>query len=336
MNGNGPRQAQRELLEGAQQSFRNFFGFGVQRILAVGPLFTVEGYQLSVFGFYLQRSFVGERHDSSQHTVIIPVLPGKVVLDEHHLGTDFQHQLLFRRIHVSREIIRYHGTKCPFGSRELLQAGSIQVVGFLIMSCQIDIATRLAGSKIGQATAVEPLQYRSIHPIVANAVQQIEKLGIVLAIDLGQLHRHITGLLQRMTAEEIKVRIIGRKQLLVLLLDDGRQLLQVTYQEQLHSAERLVTVTVPAQHVVDGIEQIGPHHTDFVNDQQVDTTHDVDFLLAEAILVSGLSSEMGLGDEGRERQLEKGMDGDASRIHGRHTGRSQHNHTLGRPLTETA
>ena len=97
-----------------------------------------------------------------------------------------------------------------------------------------------------------------------------------------------------------------------------------------------MTVTIPAQHVVDGIEQIGPHHTDFVNDQQVDTTHDVDFLLAEAILVSGLSSEMGLGDEGRERQLEKGMDGDASRIHGRHTGGSQYNHTLGRPLTETA
>ena len=99
------------------------------------------------------------------------------------------------------------------------------------MSCQIDIATRLAGSKIGQVTAVETIKYRSIHPIVANAVQQIEKLGIVLAIDLGQLHRHITGLLQRMTAEEIKVRIIGRKQLLVLLLDDGRQLLQVAYQE---------------------------------------------------------------------------------------------------------
>ena len=54
------------------------------------------------------------------------------------------------------------------------------------------------------------------------------------------------------------------------------QLLQIAYHQELHTAERqVVALAVLAKHRVDGVEQIAAHHTDFIDDQQVDASDDV-------------------------------------------------------------
>ena len=250
------------------------------------------------------------------------MLTRNVVLDKHDLRSYLQHQFFLCRVHINRKIPLHLGTENLRLSCQLLQAGSVQIIGLLVVGREIDVTTGLFGSKVGQATAVQAIEYRDIHPIVTDTVQQVEKLGIALTINFGQLHRHITGLRQRMAAEEIEIVIIGRKQLLVLLLDNRRKLLQIAYHEQLDTAKGLMTVAVAAQDVVHGVEQVGAHHADFINDQQIETTQDVDLLLTKTILILGFSSEMRFGHKRCERQLKERMDGNTTRIHGCHTRRS--------------
>ena len=61
----------------------------------------------------------------------------------------------------------------------------------------------------------------------------------------------------------------------VLRLDDGRQLVQVADHQQLHPAERTLVITVSAKHVVHGVEQVCPHHTDFVDHEQVERAQEL-------------------------------------------------------------
>ena len=67
----------------------------------------------------------------------------------------------------------------------------------------------------------------------------------------------------------------------VLIPNNGRQLLHIANEQQLHSPKGLPVVPIPAQDFVNPVEHIGPHHTDFVNNEQIEGAEQVDFFAVE-------------------------------------------------------
>ena len=163
--------------------------------------------------------------------------------------------------------------------------------------------------------------------MAADAVEQAEETGVALAIDGLQFDGNVAGLLQGMAAEEVGTVVIGAEQFPVLLLGDGRKLLQVANHEQLHTAEGERAVAVLSENGINLVEQVGTHHGYFIDDNQVQTANQLDFLFSQfevhfLVVV--------LGDERRKRQLEKGMDGGSAGIDGGDARGGQNHHALGR------
>ena len=97
--------------------------------------------------------------------------------------------------------------------------------------------------------------------------------------------------------------------------------MQIPDHEQLHTAKRLIIATVPAQDRIHGIQQVGPHHADLVNHQQIKAFDNPFFFFAESeqalpALFIGLTAR----NKWAKGQLEKRMEGDASGINGRNPG----------------
>ena len=84
--------------------------------------------------------------------------------------------------------------------------------------------------------------------------------------------------MQCQTAEKVWRLVVVSQQFPIFLLYHGRQLVQVANHQQLHSAEGLRVVTIAPQHIVDRIEQIRPHHADFIDYQQFETADQADFV----------------------------------------------------------
>ena len=137
------------------------------------------------------------------------------------------------------------------------------------MGGQSDIALFRFGDKSGITACVKAVEVIGGGIAVADMVQDIDEVGILLAIDMGELDGDIGHLPQRLTAKEIGSVVIFPQHLLVLRCDDRCELLQVAYHEQLHAAERLCGVAVAAQHGVDGIEEVGADHGNLVDDDHV-------------------------------------------------------------------
>ena len=91
-----------------------------------------------------------------------------------------------------------------------------------------------------------------------------------------------------------------------------------------------MTVAVTAEHFIYRIQQVGTHHTDFINHQQVHTAYDIDFLLTETETIGCLSirTERAFGHIRRERNLKERMDCYTAGIDGRDTGRRDNDHAL--------
>jgi hypothetical protein len=62
---------------------------------------------------------------------------------------------------------------------------------------------------------------------------------------------------------------------------------QVADHQQLYTAEGPIAAPVTSQDAIHAIEQIRPHHTDLIDDQQVEALDDADFVIAEPILGRG-------------------------------------------------
>src|SRR5690554_5300447 len=146
-------------------------------------------------------------------------------------------------------------------------------------------------------------------------------------------------LLQYFALKEEGAFVVFAQQSPVLLAHHGCQLLQVADHEQLYAAKGQVAVSKAAQYPVDGIEEVGPHHAYFVDDEEVETADEVDFGSAKAE-GGGRSLFFGgqvvVGHLGAKRQLKKGVDGDAAGIDGGDAGGGHYGHALGAALLQLA
>ncbi len=85
----------------------------------------------------------------------------------------------------------------------------------------------------------------------------------------------------------------------------GRKLLQVADEQQLHTAEGERAVAEPPQHLVNGIEHVGAHHTHLVDYQQVKTADYAYLLLAECHGAAVGAVALHAGNERPEVKLEE-------------------------------
>ena len=123
------------------------------------------------------------------------------------------------------------------------------------------------------------------------------------------------------------------QKLFLLCRNHWCQLLQIAYHQELHTAERqVVALAVLAKHRVDGVEQIAAHHTDFIEDQQVDASDDVSLEFAELIAFLFATSEGCTRNIWRKRKLEERMNGHSSGVDGGNTCWGKHNHSFRRLL----
>ena len=142
-------------------------------------------------------------------------------------------------------------------------------------------------------------------------------------------------LLQGMTAKEVRRAVILTQQCPLAILHHGSQLAEVTNHEQLHPTERAVAVLMQAQHRINLIQKVGPHHGNLVNHKKVQRTDDILLLLAETELLI-LGVERATRDIGCQRELEERVYRHPSGIDGSHTRGCHHHHALGRTLLELA
>ena len=99
-----------------------------------------------------------------------------------------------------------------------------------------------------------------------------------MAIDLLQFDGHHLGLLQRQAAEEVRRLVVWAEESPVVLFHNRGELMQVADHEQLHAAKCACTVGITTQHVIDGVQQIGSNHADFINDEQFKSFNEIDLV----------------------------------------------------------
>ena len=145
-----------------------------------------------------------------------------------------------------------------------------------------------------------------------------------------QLYGHRFGVAQGTAAKEIHGLIMIAQQIPFLVFHDGRQLMQVADHEQLNAAKGFVTVTVTAQHIVNGIEHISTYHTDFINHQQIKALDQANFFARKPPLPGRVLSAS--RQKRPKRQLKKRVDGHATCINGGYTSGRYHDHAFGRLL----
>ena len=199
-----------------------------------------------------------------------------------------------------------------------------------------DIIALLRWYKIWNIALVQSLQrsFRSL--VLPNLVEQRDKLFILLPVHLFKFDGEITHLLQSVAAEEERSIIMLPQQMLFLWRNHGCQLLQIAYHQELHTTERqIVALAILAKHRIYSIEQIAAHHTDFVDNEQVDTADDIALELAELIAFLFAAAKGRARHVWREGKLEERMDGHSSGVDGCNARRSKHNHSFGRQFFQS-
>jgi hypothetical protein len=74
----------------------------------------------------------------------------------------------------------------------------------------------------------------------------------------------------------------------------------------LHTSEGFASVAVSAHHFVNGIKQIGPYHTYFVNHKQIEASDNVDFIpvkMKPPVVVVRFGWMVSFGQSGGGRNL---------------------------------
>ena len=204
------------------------------------------------------------------------------------------------------------------------------------MGGKTDIVALLRRFEVWDISLVQSLQrgFRSL--ILPNLIKKRDKLLVLLTIHLFEFDGKIACLLQGIAAEKERGIIILPYHLLFLRSNHRSKLMQIAYHEKLNASERqVVALAILTQYGIDGIEQIAAHHTDFVDDKQVDASDDVTFQITEFIAFLFATTEGHTWHVWRKRKLEERMDGHSSSVDGSDARRSQHHHAFRRQFFQS-
>mgnify|MGYP007014921749 CR=1 FL=1 len=110
--------------------------------------------------------------------------------------------------------------------------------------------------EIGNISLVQFCECLFVGFILPDFVQQGKEIGVVLAVDLFQFDGGVGGFFQGAASEEIGGIIIVTQHIPFRFFHYGGKLLQVTNHQQLYASKGFVSVPIPAEYGVDGIQQI--------------------------------------------------------------------------------
>ena len=176
-----------------------------------------------------------------------------VVLDEHHLCAFLQGEAVVCGIgHLGEVALRLGIVYISFAA-ELGEFLLIDALGWGVVGGETDIAVSLAGLEAGDVAAIQLGEGLLGGLVAAYLVEQLQEMGVLLAIHLLQLHGEIARSLQRLAGEEVRGVVVLLQQLLFRARGNWSQLVEVAYHEELHATERLCRLAVTAQGIVHGI-----------------------------------------------------------------------------------
>ncbi len=164
---------------------------------------------------------------------------------------------------------------------------------------------------------------------IANAIEHIEQRTFLLAEDLSQLEPHGAGSLGEGLHREEEGATVPAFEMIsdLVLLHDGRELVQVSEHDEAHAAEWLARApTVDAQRLVDGPHQVRAHHRHLVDDEQLQLAHDGAVATAPDVV----------GSNQPRRKAEEGMNCLAADIDSSEARRRDDYHRLSYHLGERA
>ncbi len=275
VDGNGPRQTQRELAESAKNRLFNLLFFLVEGILDIAPDFLLNIKLHSILGTDIDDGVLTilnierETRDGAQSAIDPPFL--LVVAHKEYLGAHLEFEFEWRGQVVLREIAFDGSVKDGSITIKLSQACAIDVIYGIATGGQRNGKRRVGGVNVGTHLAIEHLEVGSGDMRRTDVVQQVDKGRIVLAIHFGQFDAYQLEGGKDLGIEEELGMIERRKQLTVFLTNDRLKLIDITDEEELLAAKRLTHIAVvDAQHLVNKVNDVGAHHANLVDDNQFD------------------------------------------------------------------
>ena len=161
----------------------------------------------------------------------------------------------------------------------------------------------------------------------------------MLAIDFGELDADQLHAAENMGIEEEQRGVERAKQLAVFLFRHGLQLIDVADKEKLFAAVRLKAVAgVDAKHLVDEVNDVGAHHADLVDDDQLHLPDDLALLarVFQCLTDMALRETAVVGQKGMEGYLEETVERAATDVDGGDAGRGQDHMLLLRHTADMA
>ena len=267
VNGDCPRKFERVLTERTVHNFSDFLRLLIDFVRRVRPL---GGHNFNgivgAAAIHIHLAVLNV-DNAADFAIVEPFFGRRVVFDKHHLRAFLQFQLIFSGIHLFGEVSADFGLELHQLAFQLLEFALVYVVRLEVVGCERYVSVLVFWLKIRLIALIEFGKDGGIGGVVAHAVQNVDKVLARLAVNLLEFNNHVIGLAQGVAAEEVHRRVSVAQQIPLIVLDHGRQLVQVANHQQLHAAKRLLVAPIAPQHVVNGIEQIGPDHRNLVNNQ---------------------------------------------------------------------
>ena len=188
----------------------------------------------------------------------------------------------------------------------------------------MNIVATFFGLEIQLITLVQRLEVLVCYVAISEVIQNVYERFVLLSEHFRQFNRNILYALQCFRVEEIRRVVVSVQQFFLFGLHHGGKLLQVANHQELHSAKRLVVFAEATEHRIDGVENVGTHHTNLVDNEQVERSHYLSFLFA----VFKARFHHTFGHERGKRKLKKRVNGYTTSIYGSHSRRCYHYHSL--------
>ena len=325
VDGDGPCGAEGILREGAVDHFLDLIGTLIEDVSRIVPRFARHVDEHSALVGAHRDFIVLQTHHFAQHAIEIMVFTGRAVADEHDLRPAFERQALGGGIGTLGEFVFHLRIVGECRRGEGCHLCAIDGIGLMIVRHEAHISLPLGRAEVGDVACVEPREEFCIDCAVAHGIEEVEKIVVGLAIDGLQLNGDERCLLQRVTREEVFGIVVARQQFAVFVLDHGRKLLQIADEQQLHATERAHGVAITAQSGVDTVEQVGTHHRDLVDDDEIEAANEPLLAVGHAKLVG---AKLHAGNEGGKGQLQERMDGDSAGVDGGNARGGEHHHAF--------
>ena len=298
VHGDGPGGTEGILREGAVDHFFDLIGALVEDVAGVVPRFARHVDEYAAFVGADGDFIAVETHHLAEHAVEIVVVARHAVANEHDLRAAFEHEPIGRGVRRFGELVFDFGVVGESGGGERSHFGPVDGIGLVVVRDETHVGFAFGRTEMGHVARIELGEHGGVEAVAAHGVEEPQERVVRLSIDGLQFDGDEGRLAQGVAGKEVLGVVVARQQFAIFVLDYGRELLQIADEQQLHAAERTCGVAVATQGGVDTVEQVGAHHGDFVDDDEIETANEAALAIGHAKLVGAKLHARNEGGEG--------------------------------------